>query len=423
MDIREYAQAFDQVEHDYEDAVAAFGIPFEVAESCPRKRRSQTAAMCGCHCENGGGSLWHGWISPACLACRTGECTATFFVDLRCTRHCYFCFNPNQDRYEYFLSHRRDIVAELEQAAAVGAQFDCLAITGGEPLLHKESVVAFVRRAKELYSDVHIRLYTCGDLLDDPCLDALADAGVDEVRFSIKPEDVARPDAPVFGRIEAAVSSLPDVMVEMPVIPGTLSEMQELLVRLDDMGVRGVNLLEFCFPLCNAEAFRDRGFELRKHPFNYLYDYWYGGGVPVAGSEAEALTLMEYAVRESLLLGVHYCSSDNKNTGQVYQQNKVFTCDDGVWAHYPWLEADEGDRLLRCAKAFGADAACVRDWARAAGVPCSFDEGVPSAAIPLGSVAALREMCPGVALAESANVFERRETGELYLREVGVREM
>ena len=44
MDIREYAQAFDQVEHDYEDAVAAFGIPFEVAESCPRKRRSQTAA-------------------------------------------------------------------------------------------------------------------------------------------------------------------------------------------------------------------------------------------------------------------------------------------------------------------------------------------------------------------------------------------
>lgn len=195
-------------------------------------------------------------------------------------------------------------------------------------------------------------------------------AGLDEVRFSIKPEDVALPRCTrVWANRMAAVSSLPDVMVEMPVIPGTLSEMQELLVRLDDMGVRGVNLLEFCFPLCNAEAFRDRGFELRKHPFNYLYDYWYGGGVPVAGSEAEALTLMEYAVRESLLLGVHYCSSDNKNTGQVYQQNKVFTCDDGVWAHYPWLEADEGDRLLRCAKAFGADAACVRDWARAAGVP------------------------------------------------------
>ena len=44
MDIREYAQAFDQVEHDYEDAVAAFGIPFEVASRarasgvCKRRR-------------------------------------------------------------------------------------------------------------------------------------------------------------------------------------------------------------------------------------------------------------------------------------------------------------------------------------------------------------------------------------------------
>ena len=116
MDVREYAQAFDQVERDYEEAVAAFGVPFEAGESCPRSERSRVAGACGACCENGGGSLRRGWISPACMACRTGERTATFFVDLRCTRKCYFCFNPNQDHYEYFLSHKRDIVAELEQA-------------------------------------------------------------------------------------------------------------------------------------------------------------------------------------------------------------------------------------------------------------------------------------------------------------------
>lgn len=423
MDIREYAQAFDQVERDYEEAVAEYGIPFEVAESCPRERREQTAAACGCRCENGGGSLWRGWISPACLACRTGERTATFFVDLRCTRHCYFCFNPNQNDYEYFLSHARDIVGELEQAAAAGVRFDCLAITGGEPLLHKEQVVAFTRRAKELFPGVHVRLYTCGDLLDDACVAALAQAGLDEVRFSIKPEDVARPDAPVFGRMAAAVAVLPDVMVEMPVIPGTLSQMQGLLVRLDALGVRGVNLLEFCFPLCNAQAFRERGFDLRKHPFNYLYDYWYGGGVPVAGSEAEALALLEFATREGLRLGVHYCSSDNKNTGQVYQQNAVFTRNDDVRAQYAWLSADKGDCLLKCAKAFGRDAQPVHEWAKAAGVPFDVDESIPSVAFPLVNVAAARKACPGAQLAESANVFEQREDGGLYLREVGVREL
>ena len=423
MDIREYARAFDQVERDYENAVARYGIPFEAVESCPRTLRSRTAAACGCACENGDGSLWRGWISPACLACRTGERTATFFVDLCCTRHCYFCFNPNQDHYEYFLSHQRDIVSELESAYKAGAQFDCLAITGGEPLLHKEQVLAFVARAKQLYPGVHVRLYTCGDLLDDACLAQLAAAELNEIRFSIKPEDVAHATAPVFERMAAAVAALPDVMVEMPVIPGTLPEMRQLLVRLDTIGVRGINLLEFCFPLCNAEEFQKRGFELRKHPFNYLYDYWYGGGVPVAGSEAEALALLEYAARAGLLLGVHYCSSDNKNTGQVYQQNKVFTCNDGVQAQYSWLSADAGDRLLKCAKAFGRDAAAVYDWAQAAGVPCEFDSEIPSVAFPLARVGDARLACPGVSLAESANVFEQREEGELYLREVDIREL
>lgn len=421
MDVREYAKAFNQVERDYEEAVAAFGVPFEVSESCSRARRAQVARACGCHCENGDGSLWRGWISPACLACRTGERTATFFIDLRCTRHCYFCFNPNQDHYEYFLSHRRDIVAELEAAHDAGAQFDCLAITGGEPLLHKEQVVAFIERARELYPAAHVRLYTCGDLLDDACLGQLAQAGLDEIRFSVKPEDIASADAPVLERMAAAVSSLPHVMVEMPVIPGTLATMKPLLSRLDAMDVRGINLLEFCFPLCNAEEFRGRGFELRKHPFNYLYDYWYGGGVPVAGSEAEALALLEFADEQQLELGVHYCSSDNKNTGQIFQQNKAFLEDADLQAAYPWLSLDEGDKLLKCAKAFGKDAKTVRAWVRACRVPQDWDAQVPSIAIPLDRLGEARRACPKVVFAESANVFEDRE-GQPYLRELGVRE-
>lgn len=114
------------------------------------------------HCENGAFSLWRTWISPACAACRTGEETATFFVDLRCTRHCYFCFNPNQDRYDYFLSHARDIVAELEQARAAGARFRFLAITGGEPLLHKDRVAGVSQARRRAvpgrpYAPVHKR--------------------------------------------------------------------------------------------------------------------------------------------------------------------------------------------------------------------------------------------------------------------------
>ena len=422
MDVREYARAFDQVESDYERAVAAFGVPFEAMESCPRLRRAETAAACSCHCENGEGSLWRGWISPACLACRTGERTATFFIDLRCTRNCYFCFNPNQDHYEYFLSHKRDIVGELEAAYASGAQFDCLAVTGGEPLLYEKQVESFVHRAKELYPGVHVRLYTCGDLLDETRLTGLVEAGLDEMRFSIKPEDVSCAEAPIFKRIAMAVSALPSVVVEMPVIPGNFDAMRALLSRLDSMGVRGINLLEFCFPLCNAGEFRSRGFKLRKRPLNYLYDYWYGGGVPVAGSESEALALLSYASESQLKLGVHYCSSDNKNTGQIYQQNKAFLKDDSLKDAYSWLSFDKDDKLLKCVKAFGEEAAAVRGWAQSQRLAFNWDGGIPSVAIPLASFASVREAFPKIRFVESVNVFEEQH-GEFYLRELGIRNL
>lgn len=426
MNLTEYMQAFDQAERDFEAAVESFGLPFEQGAGAARDAREHTAAACGCRCENGSASLWRNWISPACLACRTGEETATFFIDLRCTKSCYFCFNPNQDHYEYFLSHRRDIVAELEQAHAAGAAFRCLAVTGGEPMLHADHVNAFLRRAAELYPQAHTRLYTSGDLLDQHGLEELAKNGLDEIRFSIKPPDSCDDQQRVYDLMEQAVGVVPAVVVEVPVIPGSLEPMKELLRRSNAIGINGVNLLEFCFPLHNAEEFARHGFSLRRRPFKHLYNYWYGGGIPVAESEAEALALLEFAEREGLGVGVHYCSSDNKNTGQIYQQNRVFFADASLRAAYPWLCEDEGDRFLKCVKVFGDDALQAKVWAGEAGVAYGFDADVPSIALSHEDAVALRVAHPGMALAESANVFEEPEgaapqsSGVPYLREVSV---
>ena len=432
MDLREYAQAFDEAEQDFEAAVEEYGVPFERAETCPREARARTAESCGCRSETGAASLVPTWISPASLACRTGEETATFFVDLRCTKNCYFCFNPNQDHYEYFLSHARDIVSELEQAHAAGARFRCLAVTGGEPMLYPDQVNAFFERAAQLYPGVHTRLYTSGDLLDAEGLRRLADSGLSEIRFSIKPPDADDGQEGVYALMEQTVGVIPDVVVEVPVIPGSLAEMKELLRRSDAIGISGVNLLEFCFPLHNAAEFAKRGFELRKHPFTFLYNYWYGGGIPVAGSEAEALELLEFAHREGLKLGIHYCSSDNKNTGQIFQQNTAFFADPALRQAHPWMRADDGDRFLKCAKAFGHDAELVRAWADAAGLDgYGYDPDVPSIAFPSDWVDELRKACPTVVLGESVNVVEECEPqagrasarSDLYLREVAVREL
>ena len=50
MDLREYAEAFDEAERDFEAAVEKFGVPFERKESAPREERARVAAACGCRC-------------------------------------------------------------------------------------------------------------------------------------------------------------------------------------------------------------------------------------------------------------------------------------------------------------------------------------------------------------------------------------
>lgn len=412
---------FDEVAADYERTVSDFGLAFEDEESQPRSNRFEGGAWI---CENCGKSLrgGNGWISQGCLACRTGEKTVTFFISLKCPKNCYFCFNPNQEDYELYRRTCRDAVGELEQVHTAGVALDCIALTGGEPLLHFDETLAFFKRAHELYPGVHTRLYTSGFGLDEADMDALQESGLQEIRFSIKLEDSKTERRAVEELMRVAVDHLPDVMVEMPVIPGTLDEMKELLDKLAAWGLKGINLLEFCFPLNNGEAFKERGFSLRKQPFDVLYNYWYGGGIPVAGSEAEALELLRYADERGLDIGVHYCSSDNKNTGQLYQQNSVLPRVQTTTRRYLAYRFDRCDHFIKCAKAFGKDVARVEQALEAlsrsqSGVSWEFDGG--ELVFPDTLVADVRACVPEAEIGISFNVLEPVSDG-VHMREVDI---
>ena len=421
MDLNEYRAVFDEVAAEYEQTVSDFGLSFERKESQPRSKRFESPVW---ECENCGKSLrgGNGWISPGCLACRTGEKTVTFFISLKCPKNCYFCFNPNQEDYELYRRSCRDAVGELEAAHTAGAVLDCIALTGGEPLLHFEETLEFFRRARELYPQAHTRLYTSGYGLDEHGMDALRESGLQEIRFSVKLEDDEAERRAIEERMREAVDRIPDVMVEMPVIPGTLDEMKDLLVKLANFGLKGINLLEFCFPLNNAEEFSKRGFSLRKQPFDVLYNYWYGGGIPVAGSEAEALELMRFAREQNLDLGVHYCSSDNKNTGQLFQQNSMLPQLQAATGRYLAYRFDGYDHLIKCAKAFGPSVERVHralvGLAGANGKPCcSLDDGVLT--FQDSCIADVLACVPDAEIGISLNVLEHSPEG-VRMRELGV---
>lgn len=408
--LRAWLDEYAAIEQECVEAFASQGVSFaprgshEDAVFELRRRAFEQ----GARFLNGGASVSHGFLSSACRACVGDRGSRTFYLNLRCNRDCFFCFNPNQADYEEHLRHdtpwREDLAkfSRTERVSHIG-------LTGGEPLLFKERAYEFFERASELNPDAHLRLYTSGTSFDDDCCTALAERGLSEIRFSIKLDEGEEAVSETLRRIELARRRIPDVMVEMPVVPGTLERMKRLLVELDERGVRGINLLEFCYPLRDWSEFAMRGFRVKNPPFEVLYDYAYAGGLPIAGSEEESLELLLYAMEEGLGLGVHYCSLANKNRDQVLWLNRTAQLDTAVY------ELDPEDWFYKAAKVFDEDVATSKKILDEGGHPFRLEEDGSC----LVFHPALRPIVAahGAVPALSYNVVETKG-GESYVREL-----
>ncbi len=277
--MRSYAEQYARIYQDFMGQVRQMGMEFEERDDSQQVReRIAALGNKGAVVRNDGKSVYVNRISPSCLACQTAVGSHTFFVSLKCHRNCFFCFNPNQEEFEYYRGHTRDTIAELDTLRSSGDQVQHLALTGGEPLLYKEETVRFFQHARQNFPNAFTRLYTCGDHLDREILQSFKDAGMNEIRFSIRIEDTENAQRHTYDQIALAREYIPNVMVEMPVLPGALDEMKAVLTELDHLGVFGINLLEFCFPYHNAEVYRERGYRIKARPFRVLYNYWYAGG-------------------------------------------------------------------------------------------------------------------------------------------------
>jgi pyruvate formate-lyase activating enzyme-like uncharacterized protein len=348
-ELRAYAARYVDIYSDYMQQVEGVGIHIDPLDDTDEVRsRLDALQKQGAILRNNDKSIYLNRISPGCEACQTGLGSATFFVSLKCHRSCYYCFNPNQEGYDYYREHTRDLKQELEVIAGKGQKVKHLALTGGEPLLHKTEAVEFFATASQKFPTAYKRLYTCGDYVDEDILGELQRAGLQEIRFSIRMHDLEKGHRQVFERILLAKKFIPNVMVEMPVLPGTLDIMQEVLLELERLQIHSINLLEFCFPYSNVEQFNLKGYAIKSRPYKILYEYWYAGGLPVARSEQVCLDLLDFAIQRGLTIGVHYCSLENKHTGQVYQQNQAQRAP----KHTIFSQKDY---FLKTAKVFGDD--------------------------------------------------------------------
>lgn len=411
---------YDEIENDYIQRLRALGIEFAKPHTCDAQvaRLRAELASGGARVRNAGASICSGALSSACVAC-TGDCgSKTFFLSLACNRSCYFCFNSNQagsERLRRMNEHWRaevdayfDSIGGPENATHIG-------LTGGEPLLHVQQAVEFVAYVHHRAPQAHIRLYTAGDFLTEEVLERLRDAGLSELRLSVK-LDVA--DTPEESRatIDDAVRKMalvkhfiPQAMVEMPVIPGTKEAMELLLCELDSVGAWGINLLEFGYPFNDWGEFSRRGFKAKNPPYPVLYNWNYAGGLPIDESEALALELVQFAMRKGLGLGVHYCSLENKNRDQVITQNRAFHPNEALYAQ------DEGDFFFKTLKVFDIDIEIAYRALALAGEEGLCEREGECLLMHPSCFERLRSLPVCVAL--SYNVVEQRDDG-IVLREV-----
>ena len=268
---------YRSIEDDYVRSIEATGVKFALRDEKRAEAQDLRARLekAGARIRNGGASVSVGFLSRGCVAC-TGSCVScTFAISNNCHRDCFFCFNPNEKDFAYYCEHQFPWREKLEGLAHEGSTPVCLALSGGEPMLYPDEACAYFECARNLFPGVHTRLYTSGDLLNAALLDRLRDAGLDEIRFSVKQSDEPEEQEKLFAIMELALERIPTVMVEMPPIPGTEASMRTLLKRLDALGVHGINLLEFAYAMWNWEVFDSLGLTLRNPPNRVCYDYTY----------------------------------------------------------------------------------------------------------------------------------------------------
>lgn len=403
---------YEAIENEYVESLEAQGIAFAspAAADAVARRRERVAALRerGVRSLNGGASLSHGFISSACRAC-VGDCgSRTFYINLKCHRGCYFCFNPNQVDYERHLGEDAPWREAFEGFRAEVPEVTHVALTGGEPLLVKDKALEFLAMVHDEEPQAHVRLYTSGSFFDEDFARQARDLGLDEIRFSVKLDEGNASIDETLAALVLAREFIPAVMVEMPVIPGQEEAMRRLLRRLDALGADGINLLEFCFPLHNWGEFAKRGFRIKNPPFEVLYNYQYAGALPVAGSDEACLDLLEFALDEGLSLGVHYCTLANKNIDAVLQVNRRYDLD-------PTLCELGEDGFFHVGKAFDQDTDSVRAALDVADAPYVEDPDDGSIAFHPRWLEMVREV--GAIPARSVLTIE--EPGDApYLREL-----
>lgn len=190
-----------------------------------------------------GAKIHSGALSLGCQCCMEGSWSCLFINNI-CNGSCFYCPTPQKSKSEPTTNNLnfprpKDYLDYLGTFGFRGAS-----ISRGEPFMTYDRTLSYVTKVKKRFgSTVYLWLYTNSILATEDKIAALVAAGMDEIRVDITAVDYSLAKAAMAARI------LPTVTVEIPALPEDFERLRDLLPRMEDAGIRYLNLHQLrCTP-------------------------------------------------------------------------------------------------------------------------------------------------------------------------------
>lgn len=202
-----------------------------------------------------------GKISPGCYGCFVpDQYRSNFPVGSKCNLDCIYCtqgktvrnkkINARNVGSAYIKETKRNCLIDSLKPDYRPSSFSFTG--GGEPLMHLDIIADFMCFFNNLHKFLKKKpwyyLYTNGILADINAIIRLRDLGFDEIRFHLGASNFSEE---VYKNMRNAVRYFKAVSVETPAWPFHRKKLFDMLPKIEDIGVKHLNITEIEINKCN----------------------------------------------------------------------------------------------------------------------------------------------------------------------------
>jgi pyruvate formate-lyase activating enzyme-like uncharacterized protein len=251
--------------------------------------------------EDGGDTIRLGALSPGCRACKDGKWDC-LFLSMECNLSCTFCLTPcGIGKGTAISAFGDDLDALCAHYASSGTSG--IGFSGGEPLLYPRLLLSCLSRIRQKLPHLYLWVYTNGTLLTRKLIEALAGAGLDELRFNTAA--TGYDNGHVIAMLRHGAAILPTVTVEIPAVPEDAESLREAIPVWRRAGVKHLNIHELIYEPGSPSEAMPGGRERCRMPDGHLCDFNPRSFDLVA-------EVMRDAPADAGPLALHFCSLQSK---------------------------------------------------------------------------------------------------------------